>query len=155
MTHASELDGKDLAILELLQEDGRMPLSELGRKIGLSQLAMSERVKRLEEKGVIAGYGARINLKPLGLVTMAIIRLKTTHEHISACLKLFAEFPSIIEVHRVTGDDCFVLKTIVARPENLTAIVDAVGRFGPVTTSVVLRSEATKPIGRALMLAGS
>lgn len=147
------LDAKDIAILEALQEDGRIPLSELGRKIGLSQPAMSERVKRLEDRGVIAGYGARIDPAALGLNLMAILRLKTTHEHICACLKQFNEMSFVIEVHRVTGDDCFIVKAIVPAPENLATIVDAIGRFGAVTTSVVLQSEAPKGIGRSLLTA--
>jgi Lrp/AsnC family leucine-responsive transcriptional regulator len=146
-----ELDGKDIAILEMLQADGRIALSELGRQVGLSQPAMSERVKRLEEGGVIVGYGARINPAALGVVLTAFMRLKTTHEHIRACLKTFAATPQIIEVHRITGDDCFVLKVVVPRPEDLATIVDLIGRFGPVTTSVVLKSEPSKGLGRAMM----
>lgn len=149
----SGLDERDLDILEALQQDGRLPLSELGRRIGLSQPAVSERVKRLEERGVIAGYGARIDPSALGLRMTAIIRLKTAHEHIPACLKAFAELPSVVEVHRVTGNDCFVLKAIVPAPEHLALIVDAIGRFGEVTTSLVLRSEPQRPISRALMAA--
>lgn len=151
---AMELDHRDLDILEALQQDARMPLSELGRRIGLSQPAVSERVKRLEERGVIEGYGARINLAAVGLRMTAIIRLKTAHEHIAACLKAFDALPSIVEVHRVTGDDCFVLKAIVPAPEDLATIVDSIGRYGMVTTSVVLRSEAGKPLSRALLNRG-
>jgi Lrp/AsnC family leucine-responsive transcriptional regulator len=150
---AVDLDAKDMAILEALQEDGRVPLSELGRRIGLSQPAMSERVKRLEERGVITGYGARISAEALGLRMTAIIRLKTAHEHISNCLKTFAALPYITEVHRVTGDDCFVLKAIVPEPQDLATIVDAIGGYGAVTTSVVLKSEPVKPISRTLILA--
>jgi len=152
-SNASRLDAKDIAIVEALQQDGRIPLSELGRKIGLSQPAMSERVRRLEERGVIAGYGARVDPRALGLDMMAILRLRTSHEHIRACLKQFAELPHIVEVHRVTGEDCFVLKAIVPAPEHLAVVVDAIGRFGAVTTSVVLKSEAPKGIGRALLTA--
>ena len=148
-----DLDAKDLAILEALQEDGRVSLSELGRQIGLSQPAMSERVKRLEERGVINGYGARIDPRALGLRMMAILRLKTTHEHIPACLKQFVALPHVVEAHRVTGEDCFILKVIVPEPEDLAVVVDAIGRFGAVTTAVVLRSEPSKPIGRLLMAA--
>jgi Lrp/AsnC family transcriptional regulator, leucine-responsive regulatory protein len=147
----SPLDEKDVAILEALQEDGRLPLSELGRKVGLSQPAMSERVKRLEDRGIIVGYGARISPQALGLRVMAIIRLKTTHEQIRACLKQFDALPHIVEVHRVTGDDCFILKAIVPAPEDLAIIVDKIGQFGAVTTSLVLRSEATKPLSQALL----
>lgn len=154
MPFASYLDAKDIAILELLQDDGRISLSELGRKVGLSQPAMSERVKRLEERGIITGYGARLSAAALGLRMTAIIRLKTTHAQIRACLKQFEALPHVLEVHRITGDDCFVLKAIVPAPEDLAVIVDKIGQFGAVTTSVVLRSEPAKPISRALLTAG-
>src|SRR5437762_13242557 len=98
------IDAKDFAIIEALQADGRVSLAELGRKVGLSQPAMSERVKRLEERGVIAGYGARVSAEALGLGMMAIVRLKTTHEHIRACLKTLRELPNVLEVNRVTGE---------------------------------------------------
>jgi Lrp/AsnC family leucine-responsive transcriptional regulator len=145
------LDAKDIAIIEALQADGRIPLSELGRRIGLSQPSMSERVKRLEERGIITGYGARIAPQALGLALGAIIRLKTTHEHMRACLETFDRLPYVVEVHRVTGDDCFVLKAVVPSAGDLATIVDAIGRFGPVTTSVVLQSQPPRPIGKALL----
>ncbi len=146
-------DDRDIAILQVLQEDGRVPLSELGRRIGLSQPAVSERVKRLEEAGIITGYGARIDPRALNLGLTAIVRLKTTHEHIRACLKLFAERPEIVEVHRVTGEDCFILKAIVPVPSDLAELVDVIGPFGAVTTCVILKSEPSKPIRGALMVA--
>lgn len=145
------LDAVDHAILEALQADGRLPLSELGRRVGLSQPAMSERVRRLEERGVITGYGARVDPHALGLSTAAIIRLRTTHERIRACLDRFAAMPEVIEVHRVMGEDCFVLRVLAPAPRSLESVVDALACFGAVTTSVVLRSEAPKPIGRALV----
>lgn len=145
------LDERDLQILEALQANARAPLSELGREIGLSQPAVSERVKRLEDAGIIEGYGARVNPRAVGLRMMAIIRLRTTHEHIKACLKKFADIPNIIEVHRVTGEDCFILKVLVPLPEDLATIVDRIAGFGAVTTSVVLRSETPRPVGRSLI----
>ncbi|WP_176040357.1 Lrp/AsnC family transcriptional regulator [Burkholderia stabilis] len=146
-----ELDRLDIAILEALQDNARMPLSEVGRQIGLSQPATSERVKRLEERGIITGYGARIDPAALGLGMMAIIRLRTTHEHIRPALNAFADMPHVIEVHRMTGEDCFLLKVRVPTPEQLETIVDAIARFGAVTTSLVLRSEPVKPLGKALL----
>jgi Lrp/AsnC family transcriptional regulator, leucine-responsive regulatory protein len=145
------LDEVDHAIVAILQDEGRLSLSELGRRIGLSQPAMSDRVRRLEENGVITGYGARINPHALGLSTAAIIRLRTTHEHIRACLDRFASMPEVVELHRCTGEDCFIARAIVPSPGDLERIVDAIGRFGAVTTSVVLRSEAPKPIARSLI----
>ncbi|MGW1423096.1 Lrp/AsnC family transcriptional regulator [Bradyrhizobium manausense] len=145
------LDPTDIAIIETLQDDGRISVSELGRKVGLSQPATSERLKRLEERGIISAYRAVIDPAAVGLKMMAIIRLRTTHEHIKACLKQFAEMPEIIEVLRLTGEDCFHLKVIVPSPAELESIVDAIARYGSVTTAIVLRSEPVKRIGRELI----
>ncbi|WP_375267718.1 Lrp/AsnC family transcriptional regulator [Phenylobacterium sp.] len=150
-SRAAEVDGADLAILEALQDNARLPLAALARQIGMSQPAVSERVKRLEERGVITGYGARIDAARLGLPMMAIIRLRTTHEHIRPALERFAAMPEVVEVHRLTGEDCFLLKVLVPTPADLETIVDGVARFGAVTTSLVLRSEAAKSIGRDLL----
>ncbi|MEP6564094.1 MAG: Lrp/AsnC family transcriptional regulator [Mesorhizobium sp.] len=146
-----KLDPTDVAIIEILQQDGRIGVSELGRRVGLSQPATSERVKRLEERGIIAGYRAVIDPSALGLGTMAMIRLRTTHEHIQTCLKKFAEMPQVLEVLRVTGEDCFLVKVVVPSPPDLESIVDAIGRYGAVTTNVVLRAEPSKRLGRELM----
>jgi Lrp/AsnC family transcriptional regulator, leucine-responsive regulatory protein len=153
-TNERTLDPTDLAIIEIMQADGRISVSELGRRVGLSQPAASERLKRLEERGIIEGYGARINAAALGLGMMAVIRLRTTHEHIRACLKQFSEMPDVVEVLRLTGEDCFVLKVLVPTPSELEAIVDTIARYGAVTTSLVLRSEPAKPITRALLRRG-
>ncbi|RFC00251.1 AsnC family transcriptional regulator [Rhizobium leguminosarum bv. trifolii] len=145
------LDPTDVSIIEALQENGRIAISELGRRVGLSQPAASERVKRLEDRGIIVGYSARIDPTALGIGMTAVLRLRTTHEHIKACLKQFAEMPQVVEVLRLTGEDCFLLKVLVPSPGELETIVDTIARFGSVTTSLVLRSETPKPIGRALL----
>lgn len=145
------LDPTDIAILEQLQADGRIAIAELGRRIGLSQPATAERMKRLEERGIISGYVARINPAAVGLPMTAIVRLRTTHEHIKACLELFGTMPNVIEVFRLTGEDCFFLKVLVPRPEDLEPIVDSIARYGAVTTSLVLRQENPKPISRSLI----
>jgi Lrp/AsnC family leucine-responsive transcriptional regulator len=145
------LDPTDLSIVEILQQDGRISVSELGRRVGLSQPAASERLKRLEERGVITGYRAVIDPAVVGLGMMAVIRLRTTHEHIRPCLKQFSEMPEIVEVLRLTGEDCFLLKVLVPTPSDLETIVDAIARHGAVTTSLVLRNEPMKAIGRDLI----
>jgi Lrp/AsnC family transcriptional regulator, leucine-responsive regulatory protein len=145
------LDPTDLAIIEAVQKEGRISHSELGRRIGLSQPATSERMRRLEERGIISGYAAVVDFAALGLGTMAIIRLRTAHEHIRACLKQFSEMPEVIETFRLTGEDCFLLKVIVPSPRDLESIVDSIGRYGAVTTSIVLRSEPQKVVSRALI----
>lgn len=148
------LDPTDIAMIETLQDEGRISVSELGRKVGLSQPATSERLKRLEERGIIRGYRAVIDPASVGLGMMAIIRLRTTHEHIKTCLRQFSEMPQVIEVLRLTGEDCFHLKVIVPSPADLESIVDAIARYGSVTTAIVLRSELPKHIGRELIAKG-
>ncbi|WP_354434565.1 Lrp/AsnC family transcriptional regulator [Martelella mangrovi] len=155
MKHADQrpaLDPTDISIIETLQDDGRISVSELGRRVGLSQPATSERLKRLEERGIINGYRAVIDPASVGLGMMAIIRLRTTHEHIEACLKQFSGMPQVIEVLRLTGEDCFHLKVIVPSPAELEGIVDAIARYGSVTTAIVLRSEPAKRVGRELIM---
>ncbi|NBN65021.1 Lrp/AsnC family transcriptional regulator [Pannonibacter tanglangensis] len=148
------LDPTDLAILDILQVDARISVSELGRRVGLSQPATSERMKRLEDRGVISGYAARVNPAALGLDMMAVVRLRTTHDRIAECLSRFQQLPQVLEVLRLTGEDCFLLKVLVPTPSALETLVDDIGRFGPVTTSLVLRSEPLKPVSRALLRRG-
>jgi Lrp/AsnC family leucine-responsive transcriptional regulator len=100
---------------------------------------------------VIAGYRAIINAESVGLGMTAIIRVRTTHDKIQSCLQLFADMPEVIEVNRLTGEDCFHLKVIVPTPGQLERIVDGVARFGSVITCLVLRSEPVKPISRKLL----
>ena len=100
-----KLDKKDLRILEALQHDARQSLAAIGKRIGLSQPAMSERVRKLEEAGVIEGYGARVNLRAIGIGLQAIIRIQTTHAGIRKYVELFENMPEVLEADRVTGED--------------------------------------------------
>ena len=139
-----ELDKKDQLILEALQTDARQSLAALGKRIGLSQSAMSERVRKLEEAGVIEGYGARVNLQALGIRLQAIIRIKSTHATLQKYLRLFHEMPEVMEVHRVTGEDCFIVRCAIADPTDLERVVDALAAHGPVVTSLVLSHPVRK-----------
>ena len=145
---AIQLDAIDWRIIEALQADGRASLSSLGKRVGLSQPAVSERVKRLEARGVIEGYSARINFRAVGLDLLAIARIKTTFANLQACLKLFASMPEILEVHRVTGEDCLIIKVLVPRAEQLEAVIDRLAKYGSVTTSIVLSSQPPTAISR-------
>jgi Lrp/AsnC family transcriptional regulator, leucine-responsive regulatory protein len=138
------LDKKDRLILQALQDDARQSLASLGKRIGLSQPAMSERVRKLEDAGVIEGYGARVNPRSLGLSLQAMIRIRTTHAHIKAYLKLFETMPEVIEVDRITGEDCFIVRCVFAEPAELERIVDTLAAYGSVATSLVLSSPVRK-----------
>jgi Lrp/AsnC family transcriptional regulator, leucine-responsive regulatory protein len=141
-----DADRIDWKILELLQRNARMTNTEVGKNVGLSQPAVTARIRALEEAGVIDAYSARINPSALGQEITAIIRLKTTHEKINLCLKAFDRIPEILEAHRITGDDCFIVKVTVAHMPRLEAVIDALAKFGSVTTSLVLASYQPKPL---------
>ena len=121
-----------------------MPFAELGRRIGLSQPAMSERVKRLEDSGVISGYGIRLDRAALGLGLGAIIRLATDHSNIQRCMEKLRSMPSVVEVLRVTGEDCLYIRIAVEDAGALEAVVDSLARYGLVKTSVILSEETMK-----------
>ncbi|WP_225729276.1 MULTISPECIES: Lrp/AsnC family transcriptional regulator [unclassified Nocardia] len=140
------LDPTDRAILRLLQTEARLGVTEIGRRVNLSQPAVSARIKRLEQSGVITGYRAVVDPVALGLNLHAVIRLRTTHAHLAAVLAHFAEVPEITTVYRLTGEDCFLIDVFADSSERIEQIVDAVARFGPVTTSLVLRTYETKPV---------
>ena len=142
--NAMKLDKKDRLILDALQRDARQSLTSLGKRIGLSQPAMSERVRKLELSGVIEGYGARISLQSLGLGLQAIIRVRTTHMHVKSYLKLFEAMPEVLEADRVCGEDCFVVRCAFAEPHDLERVVDALAVHGTVTTSLVLSTAVRK-----------
>lgn len=139
-----QLDKKDWLIVQALQLDARQSLAALGKRIGLSQPAMSERVHKLEEAGVIEGYSARVNLSKIGISLNAIIRIETNHQGIAPYLKLFETMPEVLEVDRVTGQDCFVVRCAIADPTHLERVVDALAVHGSVTTSLVLSSPVRK-----------
>ncbi|BDT69973.1 HTH-type transcriptional regulator LrpC [Comamonadaceae bacterium OS-1] len=144
------LDTKDLLILQALQTDARQSLAAIGKRIGLSQPAMSERVRKLEEAGVIEGYSARVNLRALGVGLQAIIRIQTTHRGIQPYIALFQQMPEVLQADRVTGEDCFIVRCAIAQPEDLQRVVDALAVHGAVTTSLVLSS----PVHRFVTVPG-
>src|SRR5258708_13463032 len=103
-----DLDKKDRLIIKALQQDARQSLSALGKRIGLSQPAVSERVKKLEHAGVICGYSARIDLRAIGLRLQAVVRVRTTHEHLQRYVALFESMPQFLDVSPVTRDNCLL-----------------------------------------------
>ncbi|MBK1783109.1 Lrp/AsnC family transcriptional regulator [Prauserella cavernicola] len=131
------LDATDWAILVELQQDGRLPLTELGRRVSLSASAATERVKRLESAGVIAGYRAQVDLGRVGYAVLAVIRLKypgSKHEPLHRLLERRTE---ILECLRTTGDDCYTLKVAASSMSHLEQIADELSAFGSTNTNLV------------------
>ncbi|MFB4294672.1 Lrp/AsnC family transcriptional regulator [Nonomuraea sp. ATR24] len=143
------LDRIDQDILALLQADGRLSGAEVGRRVGLSQPAASARIQRLEKSGVITGYRAVVDPVALGLNIHAVIRLRTTHARLARALDFASQTPEIVSSLRVTGEDCLIFQVYCPQAGRLEKVVDALARYGPVTTSLVLRAYPHKPLTEA------
>jgi Lrp/AsnC family leucine-responsive transcriptional regulator len=134
---AENLDATDWAILVELQHDGRIPLTELARRVSLSPSAATERVRRLESTGVITGYRADIDLGKVGFAVLAVIRLKYPGSQHQPLHRLLGERSEILECLRTTGDDCYTLKVAAASMAHLEQLVNELTQFGSTTTNLV------------------
>lgn len=131
------LDHIDWAIIEQLQQEARISLSELGRRVSLSQSATTERVRNLESLGVITGYHATVDLAKVGYPVLAVVRLKYPGNRHQPLHHLLTERHEILECLRTTGDDCYTLKVAATSMEHLETLIDELAAFGSTTTSVV------------------
>ncbi|MEE4492668.1 Lrp/AsnC family transcriptional regulator [Streptomyces sp. NPDC050529] len=133
-------DATDWRILDVLQRDGRATFAELARAVAMSSSAVTERVRRLEEAGIISGYAAVVDPERLGLPVLAFVRLRYPNGNYKPFHDLLDTTPEIVEAHHVTGDDCFVLKVTAHSMRHLEAVTGKIGALGSVTTSVVYSS---------------
>ena len=130
-------DARNLELIRLLQEDPRASVSELARRIGMSAPSVKERLTRLEEGGVIRGYRLELDPVALGWPLMAYIRIRPMPGQLSKIAELAASLPQVAECHRITGEDCFILKVYLASIESMDGILDRFLTLGQTTTSLV------------------
>ncbi|MEX5411671.1 Lrp/AsnC family transcriptional regulator [Atlantibacter hermannii] len=138
------IDDIDRQILACLAEDARLSLKVLSGKVGLSSPSTAERVKRLEEKGVIQGYGARINLAALGYSLQALVRVKPLPGMLHKVEKMIQALPECIECDKVTGEDCFVMRLVVRSIDQLDVVLDGLADYAQSNTSIVKSSPVTR-----------
>jgi Lrp/AsnC family transcriptional regulator, leucine-responsive regulatory protein len=138
--NAPLLDETGRKLLSALQENARLSFAELGRRIGLSPAATAERLRRLEEAGVIKGYRVEIDRESLGLPILAMIRLSCDGAMYRPFLKAVHTLESVIECHHVAGGDAFIMKVAAASVEQLERVVEKLLNFGVPTTSIVFSS---------------
>ncbi|WP_306206140.1 Lrp/AsnC family transcriptional regulator [Actinoplanes sp. RD1] len=143
MTVDPALDRTDWRLLAELQRDGRASFAELARAVAMSPSAVAERVRRLEETGVIAGYHATVDPERVGLTVMAFVRLRYPTGNYKPFHALLDTTPEIVEAHHVTGEDCFVLKVLARSMRHLEEVTGRISGLGSVTTSVVYSSPLT------------
>jgi Lrp/AsnC family leucine-responsive transcriptional regulator len=143
------LDDIDRLLLRELAGNARLSLAELGRRINLSSPAVAERLQRLERTGVVTGYHATLDPKALGYPIAAYVRIRPTTRYLQKIPELAREVPEVVECHRVTGEDCFVLKLHLRAMDDLEDILDRFLVLGQTTTSIIHSSPLD---GRALPL---
>ncbi|MFF2778440.1 Lrp/AsnC family transcriptional regulator [Streptomyces sp. NPDC058052] len=142
-------DATDWRILDALQAQGRASYAELARAVSMSPSAVTERVRRLEEAGVITGYTAVVDHERLGLPILAFVRLRYPTGNYKPFHDLVAVTPEVLEAHHVTGDDCFVIKVAARSMRHLEEISGKIGTLGSVTTNVVYSSPLPRrPVSR-------
>ena len=139
------LDRIGWRIIAALQEDARMPFSALGRRVGLSAPAVADRVRRMEDAGIIAGYRVEFGMAKLGSPLVALIRVSAPEENCVPLGRLVEGLPHVLETHRVTGSDRLVIKVAVPDVVALDSILQAIASLGTATASVVLHSR-TRPV---------
>jgi Lrp/AsnC family leucine-responsive transcriptional regulator len=134
------LDSTDRLLLVELQNDARLSLAELGRRVGLSPPAVAERVARLTEEGVIRGFHADVDPRAVGYALSAIVRVRPAPRQLKAVADLARETPEVVECHRITGEDCYFVKAHVTSVEHLEEVIDRFTAYGQTTTSVMQTS---------------
>jgi len=141
------LDRTDWRLLAELQKDGRASYAVLARAVAMSASAVAERVRRLEEAGVISGYRATVDPERVGMTVMAFVRLRYPTGNYRPFHAMLDTTPEIVEAHHVTGEDCFVLKVLARSMRHLEEVAGRISGLGSVTTSVVYSSPLS---GRAI-----
>jgi Lrp/AsnC family leucine-responsive transcriptional regulator len=132
------LDSTNRRILALLAEDARMSTSELARRVGMSAPSVRERVARLERAGVIRGYRLDVDPAAVGLPVAAWVRVRPGPGQLPKIADLAHRTPQVSECHRITGEDCFLLKVHGPSIEDLESVLDSFLMFGQTTTAVVV-----------------
>ncbi len=130
-------DQKNIQLLALLRDDPRMSVSEAARRIGMSAPAVRERILRMEEAGVIKGSRLEIDSGALGYPLAAFVRIRPMPGKLPKIAELAAAIPQVVECHRITGEDCFILKVYLDSLDNLDSILDQFLAYGQTTTSII------------------
>jgi Lrp/AsnC family leucine-responsive transcriptional regulator len=144
------IDAVDAQVLNALSANARISVAELARLVGLSAPSVSERIKRLEEAGVIEGYSVRINPAALGLPISAWLRIRPIPGQLQKVVGLLRRLPEVVECDRITGEDCFMARAHVASVADLERLIDQIIPYAMTNTSIIQSSPVERrlpPIG--------
>lgn len=134
------MDKLDIDLLKLLQENARITISELSKKIALSRPSITERILRLQEKGIIEEFTVRVSLNAISRGTILFIQLSSLKVSNSEFEQMIIEDGDILECHRVTGSTSYFIKAAVKDMSNMKLLIDRLMPYGDINTSIVLES---------------
>lgn len=140
------LDAVDIGLLNALGRDARMKVADLARSAQMSAPSIGERIRRLEEAGIITGYTVEIDAEALGFSLSALIRIRPMAGQLQRVAGLIQDTPEIIECHRTTGDDCYVATAHVRDVLHLERVIDRFTAHAQTNTSIIQSS----PVKRRL-----
>ncbi|THF59609.1 Lrp/AsnC family transcriptional regulator [Ollibium composti] len=140
----SDLDATDVRLLRRLEGDARATIAELARFVGLSAPSVAERLRRLQENGVIQAYETRLDAKALGLPLSAWLRIRPVPGELVRVADIIRALPHIAQCDRVTGEDCFIALVHVASMAELEQVIDRIIRFA-MTNTAIIQSSPVKP----------
>lgn len=133
-------------LLKELQEEARLSYAELGRRVGLTTPAVVERMRRMEEAGIIVGYRTEIDTKKVGLPIIAFIRMNVVGDVFTKIVSTVRDMQEVLECHRGTGSDSFIIKVAVSSVEHLESLIDKLTPYGTTSTSIVLSTPVKRRV---------
>jgi Lrp/AsnC family leucine-responsive transcriptional regulator len=136
----SPIDSIDCEILAELQTNARIAFAELGRRVGLSTPAVIERVKRLEENRIILGYRAMVDPARVGLPVRAFVKVTIAGDRLAKFSALIKTLPEVLECHRVTGAESFMVQVAVRDVGHMEEVIDAMMPYVATNTAMILAS---------------
>lgn len=134
------MDNLDLRILASLEADARRPFADLARELEVSQPTIADRVRRLEERGIVQGTQLRVDPARLGFPIHAFVRLRAAPAQKRGLVEAARGIPQVMEMHAVTGEDCVVARVVARSVEELGVILERLNAFGQSSTSIVLET---------------
>jgi Lrp/AsnC family leucine-responsive transcriptional regulator len=142
----NDIDAIDQRIIEALARNARMPLKELAEAAGLSSPSAAERLRRLEERGVVTAFTVDVDPAALGYPLQAIVRVRPLPGQLHIVERLIQDIPEFIECDKVTGDDCFIARLVIRSMGELDGILDKITERAETNTSMIKAS----PVKRRL-----
>ncbi|MPZ92001.1 MAG: winged helix-turn-helix transcriptional regulator [Actinobacteria bacterium] len=134
------MDPVNVRLLDELSRNPRITMSELARRLGMSSPAVTDRVQRLEANGIITGYRVDLDPRALGWPVAAFVRIRPGPGQLTRIAELAQNTPEVVECHRITGEDCFLLKVFVTEIDKLEDVLDRFLMYGQTTSSIVQSS---------------